>query len=153
MISEEELKSIFNDISPRALVKPALENWIPGQKTGMTVIELESGIIKGIGLEQGEMPTDLNYVEIFTINENDNLFPPESFFNEEEYKKFLRYTDCKVDKYSPDLMSKFCEKEDIDEEERKISILADCIEDYKFMNFNDWENSIIQNYHNECDNS
>lgn len=86
MISEEELKSIFNDISPRALVKPALENWIPGQKTGMTVIELESGIIKGIGLEQGEMPTDLNYVEIFTINEDDNLFPQNHFLMKKNIK-------------------------------------------------------------------
>ena len=73
MISEEELKSIFNDISPRALVKPALENWIPNQKTGMTIIELDSGIIKGIGLEQGEIPDNLNYVEIFTIEAEDEL--------------------------------------------------------------------------------
>ncbi|MDD2643967.1 MAG: hypothetical protein PHC65_04735 [Methanobacteriaceae archaeon] len=152
MISEEELKSIFNDISPRALVKPALENWIPNQKTGMTIIELDSGIIKGIGLEQGEIPDNLNYVEIFTIEAEDELFLPEKFFNEEEYEKFLKYVDRKKDKYSPDLLSEFCEKEDIDEEERKINILADCIEEYKFMNYNDWENSIIQNYNNECDN-
>ena len=50
----------------------------------------------------------------------------------------MKYVDEKGQIF-PRFISEFCEKEDTDEEERKISILADCIEDYKFMNYNDWK--------------
>lgn len=152
MISEEELRTIFENLSPREVIEPAFDNWVPCESSGYTIINLNNGAVTGIGIKQNEIPNiEMNYVEIYKIEAGEKLFDEDDLFDSKEYENYLNFKSDDPNEYTPDLISEFCKINNIDEKERKIKLLADKLEEYKFMNYQGWENSIIQNYHNEGD--
>ena len=52
-------------------------------------------------------------------------------FSPQEYEEYLEFKDDEVCEYTPDIVSDFCQKKGIDENERKIGLLA-----YKFEKMN-----------------
>ena len=48
VIGVEHLKTILSGLTPEDIVKPAYDNWFPTQKTGHTILDLETGEVRGI---------------------------------------------------------------------------------------------------------
>ncbi|MCQ2976831.1 MAG: hypothetical protein MJ232_02345 [archaeon] len=160
MISEEELRTIIENLDTREIIEPALDNWIPYESTGITLINLYTGIIKGVSVKFNEI-TDFNskesykeeYIEIYKI-EAEKIIEEYELLNDKEYDKYEDFREEKdissID-YTPDLFSEFCKIENIDEKERKIKLLIENFEEYNMNNYQDFEHSIILNYYDEDD--
>ena len=65
VIGVEHLKTVLSSLSPEDIVKPAYENWMPGIKTGHTIVNLETGNVYGISVDLNELHfvTEM-YIEI-----------------------------------------------------------------------------------------
>lgn len=160
MISEEELRTIIENLTIRELIEPALENWISYESTGITIINLNTGKISGISkkyneifeIESNQSYKD-NYIEIYKL-EAEEIIEEEDLFSDEEYEKYeefkIKNSSSSID-YTPDLLSEFCNLEKIDEKERKLKFLEECFEEYNCNNYQDLEHSIILNYYEEDD--
>jgi len=158
MLTEEEIRTIIENLTLREIIEPALDNWIPYQSTGKTMINLENGKIKGVSIQMNEFYSleHDNHIELYKIDLEENLFDEEEFFTEEEYEKFLNFKLNKEDEeyyddYNPELLSEFCEIEDINEKERQIKILIENYEDYHSNNYQNFEHAIILKYYDEED--
>ncbi len=148
IIGVEQLKTILTTLSPKDIVRPAYEKWIPCQKTGYTILDLENGKIYPLGVEQNQLPlVDKLYIELFTIDALENPVKPKELFSNEEYKEYLIFKENDPSEYTPDLVSDFCDKKEIDEDERCIRILADKFEENEYFNYNKWETGIINEYY------
>lgn len=160
MLSEEELRRLIESLSIREIIEPALDNWIPNESTGKTIINLETGKVQGIGLRFNEL-LDINYasehIELYKIESEEELYDEEEILNEEEYERFIDFKLKKeennenYDDYDPELLNEFCKMESIDKKERQIKILMENYEDYHFENYQDFEHSIILTYYDEDD--
>ena len=83
--SKKHLKTILSSLTPEDIVKPALDNWIAGIKTGHTVLNLEDGRVYGIGIELNQLPlADDIYIELFTIKSHEEPLTEEEFFSKNE---------------------------------------------------------------------
>ena len=160
MLSEEELRRLIESLSVREIIEPALDNWIPYESTGKTVINLKSGKIYGISIKSNELldfPHDNEHIELYKIESHEDLFDEEDLLSNKEYDKFQEFKDKKekedecFDEYDPQLFSEFCLIESIDEKERMMGILIESYEEYHFNNYQDFEHSIILNYYDEED--
>lgn len=160
MRSEEELRTIIENLNPREIIEPALENWIPYKSTGITIININTGKISGIKLEYNEImelesnnPYKENYIELYKIEAEDIIYEEDILSKEEleKYEEFkIKKNNVAID-YNPDLLSEFCRIENINEIERKIKFLKENYEDYIYSNYQDLEHSIILNYYEEND--
>ncbi|WP_407377106.1 hypothetical protein [Methanobrevibacter sp.] len=148
VIGVEHLKTVLSGLSPEDIVKPAYENWMACQRTGHTVLSLETGEVYGLGVELNQLPLAADiYIELFTIDSHQEVVDEEEFFSKEEYEKFLEFSSDDPCEYIPDIISDFCEKNDIDEYERTIGILAYNFEKNERANYNMWESSILNKYY------
>ena len=85
VIGVEHLKTVLLALTPEDIVKPALDNWISGIRTGHTVLNLEDGKVYGLGIELNQLPlADNIYIELYTIDAHDNPFSQEEFFSKNE---------------------------------------------------------------------
>lgn len=160
MLSEEELRRLIESLSVREIIEPALDNWIPYESTGKTIINLKTGKIEGISLNHNQLldlSHDSGHIELYMIEAEEDLFDEEELLEMDEYEKFLEFKlkkedeDEDFDDYDPELLNEFCEIESIDKKERQIKILIESYEEYHFNNFEDFEHSIILNYYDEDD--
>jgi len=125
VIGVEHLKTVLSSLTPEDIVKPALDNWISGIKTGHTILNLENGSVYGLGVELNQLPLgDEIYIELYTIKSGENPIIEEEFFSKREYEEFLEFSSDDPCEYIPDIISEFCEIKGIDEYERKIGLLA-----------------------------
>lgn len=148
VINIEHLKTLLSHLSPRDIVEPAYKEWIPCQRTGHTIIDLESGTIQGLGVELNQLPlASIIYITLYTIKSGEHPITPEELFSEEEYECYMNFKDDDPSEYTPDIVSNFCEAYDINENERKISILADRFEEDKYWNYNMWESGVLEDYY------
>lgn len=148
IIGVEQLKTILTSLSPKDIVSYAYEKWIPCQKTGYTILDLENGKIYSLGVEQNQLPLiDKLYIELFTIDALENPVKPKELFSNEEYEEYLVFKENDPSEYTPDLVSDFCDKKGIDEDKRYISILADKFEENEYFNYNKWETGILNEYY------
>ena len=160
MLSEEELRRLIESLSIREIIEPALENWIPYESTGKTIINLKTGKIEGIGLKYNQLLDknhDNDHIELYKIDAEEDLFDEEDLLETEEYEKFIDFKlrkedeDEDFDEYDPELLNEFCECESIDKKERQMKILIENYEEYHFNNYQDFEHSIILTYYDEDD--
>lgn len=147
VIGVEHLKTILSDLSPKDIVTPAYEKWIPCQRSGYTILNLETGVVSGLGVEQNQLPLDDDlFIVLYTISSLENPVSPEELLSDEEYEEYEEFNDDPSE-YTPDILSEFCKKEGIDEDERKISILADRFEENDYWNYNKWETGVLNEYY------
>ena len=148
VIGVEHLKTVLSSLSPEEIVKPAFDNWIPSQRTGHTVLNLENGKVYGLGIEFNQLPlADNIYIKLFTIKATDDPIDAEEFFSKREYEEFLLFSSSDPCEYIPDIMTDFCQKNDIDEYERKIGLLAYNFSKNEQANYNMWESAILNKYY------
>ncbi|MCC7554417.1 MAG: hypothetical protein KO202_08030 [Methanobacteriaceae archaeon] len=147
-IDLEELKARLTDLSPQDIVKPAYEKWIPCQRTGYTIMDISTGEIKNLGLDINDLPLDrFTFIELYSIDSQEDPVNPKDLFSGKEYEEYLDFKSDDPSEYTPDIVSEFCKREDIDEDSRKISILADRFEEDEYFNYNKWESTIINQYY------
>ena len=148
VIGVEHLKVILSNLTAEEIVKPALDNWMGGMKTGHTVLNLETGEVYGLGMDINQLPMiDNVYIELFTINSHENPINEEEFFSKKEYEEFLDFSSDDPCEYIPDIITEFCDMKGIDEYERKIGILAYNFEKQEQHNYNMWESKILNKYY------
>ena len=148
VIGVEHLKVILSSLTPEDIVKPAFDNWIGGLRDGHTVLNLENGKVYGLGIELNQLPlADNIYIELFTIKSHEIPVSEEEFFSKKEYGEFLEFSSDDPCDYVPDIVSEFCEINDIDEYGRKIGILAYNFEKNEQNNYNMWESKILNKYY------
>lgn len=148
VIGVEHLKTVLSGLSPEDIVKPAYDNWMAGIKTGHTVLNLETGNVYGLGIELNQLPlADEIYIELYTIKSNENPIDEKEFFSAHEYEEFLKFSSDDPCEYVPDIITDFCQKNDIDEYERSIGILAYNFEKNHQSNYNMWESKILNKYY------
>ena len=148
VIGVEHLKTVLLALTPEDIVKPALDNWISGIRTGHTVLNLEDGKVYGLGIELNQLPlADNIYIELYTIDSHENPVSEEEFFSKNEYEEFLNFSSDDPCEYIPDIITEFCEMKGIDEYERKIGILAYNFEKQERQNYNMWESKILNRYY------
>lgn len=147
-ISVEHLKNILTNLSPEDIVRPAYEQWIPCQRSGYTILNLEIGRIQSLGVEPNQLPLiDITYIELYSIEAEEHPVKPEELFSPQEYDDYMEYKDNETAEYTPDIVSAFCEEVGIDEKQRKVAILADRFEEKEFWNYNSWESEILNEYY------
>ena len=148
VIGVEHLKTVLSGLTPEDIVKPAFDNWMSGIKTGHTVLNLETGNVYGLGIEMNQLPlvSEIN-IELYTIKSHENPINEEEFFSKREYEEFLEFSSDDPCEYIPDIITDFCEKNDIDEYERSIGILAYNFEKHEQANYNMWESKILNKYY------
>lgn len=147
VIGVEHLKTVLSGLTPEDIVKPAFDNWMSGIKTGHTVLNLETGNVYGLGIEMNQLPLVSEiYIELYTIKSHENPIK-EEFFSKREYEEFLEFSSDDPCEYIPDIITDFCEKNDIDEYERSIGILAYNFEKREQANYNMWESKILNKYY------
>ncbi|MEE1156597.1 MAG: hypothetical protein U0K80_04195 [Methanobrevibacter sp.] len=152
VIGVEHLKVILSNLTPEEIVKPAYDNWFPTQKTGHTVLDLETGEVKGLSIEHNQMPLQsMMYIELYTIKSSDYPIEPEELFSKTEYDDFLEFMEDEPSEFAPDMLSIFCEENNIDEESRSIGILAYRFSKNDQQNYNMWESSILNKYYDKTD--
>ena len=161
MLSEEELRRLIESLTIREIIEPALDNWIPYETTGKTIISLKTGKIEGIGLNYNQlldMSHDSEHIELYKIESEEDLFDEEELLEIEEYERFIDFKLKKeneenehYDDYDPELLDEFCQIESIDKKERQLKILIENYEEYHFNNYQDFEHSIILKYYDEED--
>ena len=148
VIGVEHLKVILSSLTPEEIVRPAYENWQAGIRTGHTVLNLENGKVYGLGIEFNQLPlADNIYIELFTIDSYEEPIDEEEFFSEKEYEEFLEFSSSDPSEYIPDIISEFCEINGIDEDKRKIGLLAYNFEKREQANYNMWETAILNKYY------
>ena len=113
MLSEEELRRLIESLSIREIIEPALDNWIPYESTGKTIINLKTGKIEGIGLSHNQlldMSHDSDHIELYKIESEEDLFDEEEILDMDEYEQFLEFKLKKenedneyYDDYDPEL--------------------------------------------------
>ncbi|WP_409200962.1 hypothetical protein [Methanobrevibacter sp. DSM 116169] len=146
-IDIEELKTILTNLSPKNIVKYAYEKWSPCERSGYTILDLENGAISGYGVEVNQLPSkNYHFVELYAIESGEDPIKAEALFSKEEYEKYLEFKGDDPSEYTPDIISHFCTEEGIDEDERKISLLADIFEEDEYFNYNKWESGIVTQY-------
>ena len=127
---------------------PAYENWQTCMKTGYTRLNLETGEIYGVGVELNDLPLPSTiYIELYKIDAYDEPISEEEFFSQSEYDKFLEFSASEPSEYIPDIISEFCQINGIDEDKRKIGILAYNFEKKERSNYNMWESSVLNKYY------
>lgn len=147
VIGIEHLKTVLSGLTPEDIVKHAYNEWYPCQRTGHTILNLENGKIYGLGIELNQLPlVDMVYIELYSIKFDEDPIKPEELFSSNEYGEYLEFKEDEPSEYTPDIVSDFCEKNNIDEDKRKIGLLA-----YKFgnenSNYNKWESEILNKYY------
>lgn len=148
VIGVEHLKTVLSGLTPEDIVKPAYDNWSPCQRTGHTVLNLETGRVYGIGVELNQLPlADDIYIELFTIESHEDPIDEEELFSKSEYEEFLDFSSDDPCEYIPDIITEFCEIKGIDEHERKIGLLAYNFEKNEQENYNMWESMILNKYY------
>ena len=148
VIGVEHLKTILSSLTPEEIVKPAFDNWISCQRTGHTVLKLENGVVYGLGIEFNQLPlADSIYIELYTIKSTDDPIDARELFSKSEYDEFLEFSSDDPCEYIPDIITDFCEKNNIDEYERKIGLLAYNLEKNDRYNYNMWESAILNKYY------
>ena len=134
VIGVEHLKTILSTLTAEDIVKPAFDNWISCLKTGHTVLNLENGKVYGVG------------IELFTIKSSEDPISPEELFSNDEYAKFMEFSNDDPCEYIPDIITDFCDKNNINEYERKIGLLAYNLDKNERYNYNMWESKILNKY-------
>ncbi|MBQ6100106.1 MAG: hypothetical protein IJL02_09660 [Methanobrevibacter sp.] len=148
VIGVEHLKTVLSSLTPEDIVKPAYDNWLACQRTGHTVLNLETGKVYGLGIELNQLPlADDIYIELFTIKSNEDPINEQELFSKEEYEEFLEFSSDDPCEYIPDIITEFCEMKGIDEHERKIGLLAYNFEKKEQYNYNMWESKILNKYY------
>lgn len=148
VIGVEHLKTVLSSLTPEEIVKPAYDNWLACQRTGHTVLNLETGKVYGLGIELNQLPLSAEIsIELFTIESHEEPVSQENFFSKEEYAEFLEFSSDDPCEYVPDIITDFCEKKGIDEYERTIGILAHNFQKNEQANYNMWESSILNKYY------
>jgi len=106
VIGVEHLKTVLSSLSPEDIVKPAYENWMPGIKTGHTIVNLETGNVYGISVDLNELHfvTEM-YIEIFTIKSSEYPIDEQELFSPHEYEEFLEFSSNDPCEYIPDIIS------------------------------------------------
>ncbi len=152
IIGVEHLKTILSGLSSRDIVKPAYDNWFPMQKTGHTILDLETGEVKGLSIEHNQLPLQrMLYIELYTIKAKDYPIVPEKLFSKSEYVKFEEFMEDEPSEFAPDLLSVFCDENNIDEYARVIDFLAFDFSQNEGLNYNMWESVIINRYYDKTD--
>lgn len=148
IISEEHLKTILTTLSPEDIVKPAYDNWTVCQKSGYTILNLENGKVYGLGVEPNQLPLiDMLYITLYTIEALEDPVKTKDLFSKEEFEEYEKYKGDDPTEYAPDIVSDFCRDNDIDEDKRKIDILADRFEENEYFNYNKWETGVLNEYY------
>ena len=148
VIGVEHLKTVLSALTPEEIVKPAFDNWISCQRTGHTVLNLENGEVHGLGIEFNQLPlADEIYIELFTIKSTEEPIDAEELFSKSEYEEFLDFSSDDPCEYIPDIITDFCQKNNIDEYNRKIGLLAYNFEKNEQANYNMWESAILNKYY------
>lgn len=148
VIGIEHLKVILSGLSPEEIIRPAYENWQTCMKTGYTRLNLETGEIYGVGVELNDLPLPSTiYIELYKIDAYDEPISEDEFFSQSEYDKFLEFSASEPSEYIPDIISEFCQINGIDEDKRKIGILAYNFEKKERSNYNMWESSVLNKYY------
>ena len=148
VIGVEHLKTVLSTLTPEDIVKHAYKEWYPCQRTGHTILNLENGKIYGLGIELNQLPlVDTVYIELYSIDWEEDPIEVEELFSPQEYEEYLEFKDDEVCEYTPDIVSDFCQKKGIDENERKIGLLAYKFEKNEQSNYNQWESKILNKYY------
>ena len=148
VIGVEHLKTVLSTLTPEDIVKHAYNEWYPCQRTGHTILNLENGKIYGLGIELNQLPLiDTVYIELYSIDWEEDPIDVEELFSPQEYEQYLEFKDDEVCEYTPDIVSDFCQKMGIDEDERKIGLLAYKFEKNEQNNYNQWESKILNKYY------
>ena len=139
---------MLDTLTPEDIVKHAYKEWYPCQRTGHTILNLENGKIYGLGIELNQLPlVDTVYIELYSIDWEEDPIEVEELFSPQEYEEYLEFKDDEVCEYTPDIVSDFCQKKGIDENERKIGLLAYKFEKNEQSNYNQWESKILNKYY------
>ena len=64
------------------------------------------------------------YIELYTIKSSDYPVEPEELFSKTEYEEFLDFMEDEPSEFAPDMLSIFCQDNNIDEDSRCLGILA-----------------------------
>ena len=152
LIGVEHLKTVLSGLSSEDIVRPAYENWFACQKTGHTILNLEDGKVSGLGVELNQLPlSDMIYIELYTIKSGEDPIEPKELFSQSEYEEFLEFMEDEPCEYVPDIVTEFCELKGIDEDSRKIGMIAYNFEKGERANYNMWESSILNKYYEAID--
>ena len=109
---------------------------------------VETGEIYGVGVELNDLPLPSTiYIELYKIDAYDEPISEEEFFSQSEYDNFLEFSASEPSEYIPDIISEFCQINGIDEDKRKIGILAYNFEKKERSNYNMWESSVLNKYY------
>ena len=148
VIGVEQLKTILTSLSPKDIVEFAYKEWIPCQRSGYTILNLDNGKISGIGVEQNQLPlNDDLFIVLYTISALENPVKANEFLSDEEYEEYEEFKGDEAADYTPDIVADFCKKNDIDEDARKITILANRFEENEYWNYNKWETGVLNEYY------
>lgn len=117
------------------------------KKSGYTILNIETGKVSGLSIGFNQLPlANMTYIELYSIESHEQPIKPEVLFSDKEYGEYLDFKDDDPSEYTPDIVSDFCIKNGINEEKRKIAILADDFEENQYYNYNKWENEILNLY-------
>ncbi len=152
VIGVEHLKTILSGLTPEEIVKPAYEKWFPTQTTGHTILDLETGEVKGLAIEHNQLPLEMMlYIELYTIKASEYPIEPEELFSKSEYVEFQEFMEDEPSEFAPDMVSNFCLENDIDEYNRSVGILAYRFSKIDQKNYNMWESAILNKYYDKTD--
>lgn len=147
VIGVEYLKTILSDLSPKDIVSPAYNHWVACQQSGYTILNLETGKVLGLSLEPNQLPLkDDIFIVLYTILSSEDPVSAKDLLSEEEYEEYEDFNDDPSG-YTPDILSEFCKEHGIDEDARKITILADRFEENEYWNYNKWEAGVLNEYY------
>ena len=68
-----------------------------------------------------------------------------------EYEEFMDFMEDEPSEFAPDMVSIFCQENDIDEDSRNIGILAYRFSTTDQQNYNMWESAILNKYYDKTD--
>ena len=115
-------------------------------------MNLEDGKVYGLGVELNQLPlSDMIYIELYTIKSSEEPIDVEELFSPKEYEEFLEFMEDEPCEYVPDIVTEFCELNGIDENERKIGMLAYKFEKEEQANYNIWESTVLNKYYEAID--
>lgn len=147
IIGCEHLKTILTTLSPKDIVEPAYRKWKPSNMSGYTILNLRTGKLSGMGIEQNQLPLkDDIFIVLYTILAFEDPVDVHELLSPEEYDEYEEFNDDPSG-YTPDILSEFCKVKGIDEDERKIKILADRFEENEYWNYNQWETGVLREYY------
>lgn len=153
--SRKEIKEILENVTARELAEKAYNSWFEQFASGHAVLDLETGEIKGLTLQQNESTSeDYAFIVLYTYEQNWEQPDIDELLDDIEYIRFLGWKSEKKWTGSEfEALEQFCKEKEIDLQERIYNTVEYWIEEGIFNGyrniFGDWVDTRLHDY--ECE--